>query len=65
MGDFYRVPADTRDLNYDQYVVQGDQTRNTLTEFNSSNTELLTVDQVAQKLLSLDSIRQELANWGR
>ena len=65
MGDFYRVPADSRDLNYDKYVVQGDQTRNTLTEFNSSNTELLTVEQVEQKLLSLDYIQQELANWER
>ena len=65
MGDFYRVPADSRDLNYDKYVVEGDQTRNTLTEFNSGNTELLTVDQVAQKLLSLEYIRQELANWER
>ena len=65
MGDFYRVPADSRDLNYDKYVVQGDQNRNTLTEFNSNNTELLTVEQVVDKLLSLDYIQQELATWGK
>ncbi|MDD3214913.1 MAG: polysaccharide biosynthesis protein [Eubacteriales bacterium] len=65
MGDFYRVPADTRDLNYDKYVVMGEQNRNTLTEFNSSNTELLTVNEVMEKLMSLEYIRQELANWGK
>ncbi len=63
MGDFYRVPADTRDLNYDKYFVEGNVERNTLTEFNSSNTELLTVEQVMEKLLALSYIQQELANW--
>lgn len=60
MGDFYRVPADKRGLNYDKYFKLGDVERNTLTEFNSSNTELLNVEQVKQKLLELDYIRQEL-----
>lgn len=64
MGDFYRVPADSRDLNYDKYVVEGDKDRNMLTEFNSSNTNLLTVEQVAEKLLSLEYIRRELAGDG-
>lgn len=63
MGDFYRVPSDSRDLNYDKYVVKGDQRRNPLTEFNSNNTRLLNVDEVKEKLLSLDYIRQELAQW--
>ncbi len=63
MGDFYRVPADTRDLNYDKYFVEGNVERNTLTEFNSNNTELLTVEQVMEKLLALSYIQQELANW--
>jgi UDP-N-acetylglucosamine 4,6-dehydratase/5-epimerase len=63
MGDFYRVPADGRDLNYDKYVVEGDRNRNTLTEFNSGNTQLLTVEQVMEKLLSLDYIKQELDGW--
>ncbi len=62
MGDFYRVPADKRDLNYDKYFKEGDETRNILTEFNSENTELLTVEQVQEKLLSLKYIRDELAS---
>ena len=61
MGDFYRVPADKRDLNYDKYFKEGDETRNILTEFNSENTELLTVEQVQEKLLGLKYIRDELA----
>ena len=60
MGDFYRVPADKRDLNYDKYFTEGDTARNTLTEFNSNNTELLNVSQVKEKLLSLAYIREEL-----
>ena len=60
MGDFYRVPCDKRDLNYDKYFKDGDKERNTLTEFNSNNTELLTVEQVKQKLLSLQYVRDEL-----
>ena len=61
MGDFYRVPADTRGLNYDKYFKDGDKQRNPLTEFNSNNTELLNVEQVKEKLLSLEYIRGELA----
>ena len=61
MGDFYRVPSDKRDLNYDKYFKDGDKERNTLSEFNSSNTELLNVEQVKEKLLTLQYIRDELA----
>ncbi|MBQ4105464.1 MAG: polysaccharide biosynthesis protein [Clostridia bacterium] len=60
MGDFYCVPCDKRDLNYDKYYDSGDVTRNPLQEFNSNNTELLTVSQVKEKLLSLQYIRDEL-----
>ena len=60
MGDFYRVPADKRGLNYDKYFSKGDEDRNPLTEFNSNNTELLNVEQVKEKLLSLQYIRDEL-----
>lgn len=63
MGDFYRVPSDSRDLNYDKYFVQGDEKRNTLTEFNSNNTHLLTVDEVKARLLSLAYIQEELEAW--
>ena len=61
LGNFYRVPCDKRDLNYDKYFKEGDTQRNPLTEFNSNNTQLLTVEQVQQKLLSLSYIREELA----
>ena len=60
LGNFYRVPCDKRDLNYDKYFKDGDTQRNVLTEFNSNNTELLNVEQVQQKLLSLRYIREEL-----
>ena len=61
MGNFYRVPSDKRGLNYDKYFKDGDVERNTLTEFNSHNTELLDVEGVKEKLLSLAYIREELA----
>ncbi len=63
MGNFYRVPADKRGLNYDKYFKNGDKERNTLTEFNSNNTDLWTVEQVKEKLLSLSYIQNELENW--
>lgn len=63
MGNFYRVPCDKRDLNYDKYFKDGDVKRNPLTEFNSNNTELLNVDQVKEKLLSLQYIRDELEEY--
>jgi len=63
MGNFYRVPCDKRDLNYDKYFKDGDVERNKFTEFNSSNTELLDVEQVKEKLLTLQYIRDELAEW--
>lgn len=63
MGNFYRVPCDKRDLNYDKYFKVGDVKRNTLTEFNSNNTELLNVAQVKEKLLKLRYIQEELEKW--
>ncbi len=60
MGDFYRVPADQRGLNYDQYFSEGNVKRNPLTEFNSNNTELLSRDQVKKKLKALSYIQEEL-----
>jgi UDP-glucose 4-epimerase len=63
MGDFYRVPCDKRGLNYDKYFKDGDVERNPLQEFNSSNTDQMTVEQVKEKLLTLSYIRQELAAW--
>ena len=60
LGDFYRVPCDKRDLNYDKYFKVGDTQRNVLTEFNSNNTALLNVEQVQHKLLQLPYIQEEL-----
>ena len=64
MGNFYRVIADNRGLNYDKYFSKGDAKRNTLTEFNSNNTTRLNVEQVKQKLLTLSYIREELDKMG-
>ena len=63
LGNFYRVPCDKRDLNYDKYFVQGDTEQVKLTEFNSDNTTRLDVEQVKEKLLSLEYIRSEIAAW--
>ena len=60
MGNFYRVPADNRDLNYDKYFSKGDTKREVLTEFNSNNTKLLTVEETKAKIASLTYIQNEL-----
>ncbi|MGO4547614.1 polysaccharide biosynthesis protein [Paenibacillus sp. 2TAB23] len=60
MGNYYRVPADNRDLNYDKYFINGDEALSTMNEYNSHNTTRLSVDGVKDKLLSLDFIRNEL-----
>ena len=65
MGDFYRVPADNRGLNYDKYFKEGDEKRNTLTEFNSNNTRILNVEETKAKIASLAYIQEELAKVGR
>lgn len=63
LGNFYRVPADKRDLNYDKYMIVGDEKRNHLSEFNSNNTELLSVSEVKDKLMSLEYIREEIKKY--
>lgn len=63
MGNFYRVPADNRGLNYDKYFKEGDEKRNVLTEFNSNNTMLLDVEQTKEKIASLAYIKEELAKF--
>ena len=65
MGDFYRVPADNRGLNYDKYFKEGDEERNVLTEFNSNNTRILNVEETKTKIASLAYIQEELAKVGR
>ncbi len=61
LGNFYRVPCDKRGLNYDKYFNKGDTQRNTLSEFNSNNTKLLTVEETKAKIASLQYIQDELA----
>ena len=61
MGDFYRVPADNRGLNYDKYFKDGDEQRNVMTEFDSSNTRLLSVEETMEKIAALRYIQDELA----
>ena len=60
LGNFYRVPCDKRGLNYDKYFNNGDTERNLLTEFNSNNTQLLTVEETKAKIASLEYIQNEL-----
>ncbi len=63
LGSFYRVPADQRDLNYDKYFKEGSVERAKLTEFNSNNTTILDKEQVKEKLLQLQYIRDEISEW--
>ena len=60
MGNYYRVPCDKRGLNYDKYFNKGDAERNILTEFNSNNTHLLTVEETKEKIRSLKYIQERL-----
>ena len=64
LGDFYRVPADNRGLNYDKFFKEGDDTRNPLTEFNSNNTRQLTVEETKEKIAALEYIQNELKGEG-
>ena len=61
LGNFYRVPCDKRGLNYDKYFTQGNTERAKLSEFNSNNTRLLTVEETKKKIASLEYIQKELA----
>ncbi len=60
MGDFYRVPADNRDLNYDKYFKEGDVKRATIEEFNSNNTKRLNLEETKAKIAGLEYIQNEL-----
>jgi UDP-N-acetylglucosamine 4,6-dehydratase/5-epimerase len=63
MGGFYRVPADKRDLNYDKYFIEGNEKLHQIEDYNSHNTERLNIEQVKEKLLDLDYIKDELKDW--
>ena len=65
MGRFFRIPADQRDLNYDKYFVKGEEKLFSQKEYNSHNTQILNVEQVKEKLLEVDYIKEELKGWNR
>ncbi|MCO8298521.1 polysaccharide biosynthesis protein [Tetragenococcus halophilus] len=65
LGEFYRVPADTRDLNYDKYFVEGSRELTQEQEYNSANTNILNVEQIKEKLLQLDYVKAELETWDK
>jgi UDP-glucose 4-epimerase len=63
MGSYFRVPADNRDLNYNVYFAQGEETLSHEEDYHSHNTQRLDVDQMAELLLKLELVRRELAGW--
>lgn len=65
LGGYYRIPADNRDLNYSQYFTEGDQRIAQAEEYTSHNTERLDIAGVMQKLLGLELVQHELADWRR
>jgi UDP-glucose 4-epimerase len=63
LGDFYRIPADTRDLNYEKYFEEGTYDLSKYVDYRSDNTTILNVEQTKEKLLSLDYIQKELKDF--
>ncbi|SCZ76090.1 polysaccharide biosynthesis protein [Acidaminobacter hydrogenoformans] len=63
LGNYFRVPADTRDLNYDKYFIKGSQKLTNAQEYTSDNTERLNMEKVKEKLLTLEYVRNELKGW--
>lgn len=65
MGNFYRIPADTKDLNYEKYFAEGDKDLTKEVEYNSDNTERLDIEGVKEKMLRLNYIQEELRLWNQ
>ena len=65
MGSYFRVPADNRDLNYNVYFAQGQETLSREEDYHSHNTRRLDVDGMVELLKTLDLVQEELASWGR
>lgn len=63
MGDFFRVPADARNLNYDKYFIEGNKKLSSEGEYNSNNTDRLNVAQIKDRLLTLEYVQNELKDW--
>ena len=62
LGDYYRVPMDARDLNYELYLEKGMKKPSLIEEFNSNNTKILNVEEIKEKLLTTDYVREALIN---
>lgn len=65
LGEFYRVPADKRDLNYDKYFIDGEIKLSQEKEYNSQNTVRLSINEIKEKLMQLDYVQEELKNWSK
>ncbi len=63
MGDFYRIPADNRDLNYGKYLEEGSPKITLSDEYNSANTKIMKVAEIKEKLLKLPLLQEELQHW--
>jgi UDP-glucose 4-epimerase len=59
LGDYYRIPADNRDLNYEQYFSEGDKKINTVIEYHSHNTDLLNINGMKTLLMKLPEINKD------
>jgi UDP-glucose 4-epimerase len=60
LGNYYRIPADTRDLNYNRFFIEGETQIAQMEEYTSHNTYRMTVDETKQLLLKLDLIREDI-----
>lgn len=65
MGGFYRIPADTRDMNYDKYYINGNRDVSSYEAYTSNSTERLSLEGVKEKLVTLELVRDELKGWGK
>jgi UDP-glucose 4-epimerase len=63
LGGYYRIPSDNRDLNYNKYFIEGKEEVSVAQDYNSHNTQRLNVEQIKEKLLTLQLVRDELAEW--
>jgi UDP-glucose 4-epimerase len=63
LGEYYRIVPDDRDMNYNKYFTEGVDKLSSMEDYNSHNTQRLTIEEVKGKLLKLDYIKQELASW--
>jgi UDP-glucose 4-epimerase len=64
LGDFYRIPADTRDLNYNRFFIEGEAQISQMREYTSHNTTRMSIDDTKQMLLKLDMIREDVEKIG-